>query len=62
MDDKKSSKIHFAHSFDGYNPSTWPKIIDWMEQNVRRLEKAFSEPLDQLNQELKTRMSATQAV
>ena len=62
MDDKKSSKIQLVHQCDGYNPSTWPEIIDWMEHNVRRLEKAFSEPLAQLNQELKTRTSATQAV
>ena len=59
MDDKRASKIHLAHSFDGYNPSTWPEIIDWMEQNVRRFERAFSDPLDQLNQKLKTRTSAT---
>ena len=58
MDDKRASKIHLAHSFDGYNPSMWPEIIDWMEHNVRRLEKAFSGPLDQLNQKLKTRTSA----
>ena len=59
MDDKKSSKIQLAHQCDGYNRSTWPEIIDWMERSVRRLEKAFSEPLAQLNQELKTRTSAT---
>ena len=59
MDDNKSSKIQLVHSFDGYDPSTWPEIIDWMEHNVRRLEDTFSKPLDQLNQELKTRTSAT---
>ena len=62
MDGNKSSMIQLVHPFDGYNPSTWPDIIDWMEHNIRRLEKTFSEPLAQLNQELKTRPFATQAV
>ena len=59
MDDKKSSKIQLVHQCDGYNPATWPEIINWMERNVRRLEKAFSEPLAKLNQEIKTRTPAT---
>lgn len=58
MDDKKSSKIQLAQSFDSYHRDVWPQIIDWLGKHVRRLEGAFSEPLNQLNPELKARASS----
>ena len=58
MDDKKSSKIQLAQSFDSYHRDVWPQIIDWLGKHVRLLEGAFSEPLNQLNPELKARASS----
>lgn len=57
-DDKKSSKIQLAQSFDCYNRDKWPDIIDWLGKHIRRFETAFSEPLNQLSPELKARTSS----
>ena len=53
MDDHKSSKIRLVQSFDSYDRSKWSGIVEWLGENIDRLEKTFSEPLERLNQELK---------
>ena len=57
-DDKKSSKIQLAQSFDSYNREVWPEIVAWLCDHFRRLEGALSGPLNQLDPELKARTSS----
>ena len=54
LDKKKASRITFSRSFDGFNESNWPDMVDWLREHIVRLEKAFSEPLAQLNQQFKS--------
>ena len=55
MDDKKSSKIRLAKSFDCYNRECWQEMIGWFGDHVSQLDDAFSKHLDRLNQEMKAR-------
>ena len=55
MDDKKACRISYPHPFDGYNDENWPEITDWLLNYIVKLEEAFSEPLDRLNLEMKSR-------
>ena len=54
LDDKRSSRVAFAHDFDSYNESSWPDIIDWYCEYINRLERAFAEPLARADQRLKS--------
>ena len=54
LEDKKASRIAFSRSFDGFNESNWPDMVDWLCKHIVRLERAFSEPLTQLNRQLKS--------
>ncbi len=54
MDDKKASRIAFSHPFDGFNKESWPEMIDWLAGHIVKLETAFSAPLAQLNESLKS--------
>lgn len=54
LDDKKSSRIHFARAFDGFNEANWPNMIAWLCEHIVPLQNAFSEPLARLNQQLKS--------
>ena len=54
LDDKKSSRIAFAHDFDGFNESSWPAMIDWFCEHIIRFERAFAEPLVRADQQLKS--------
>lgn len=58
MDDRKSSRIEFLKPFDGYDRDNWPEMIEWLGDHVARLETAFREPLQRLNQILKTKEGA----
>jgi hypothetical protein len=58
MDDRKSSRIEFVKPFDGYDRDNWPEMIQWLGDHVARLEAAFREPLQRLNQTLKTKEGA----
>lgn len=53
LDEKKSSRIYFARSFDGFNEANWPSMIAWLCEHIVPLQDAFSEPLARLNQQLK---------
>ena len=54
LDDKKASRICYQQPFDGYEDANWPEMIDWLCTYIVKLEEAFSEPLDRLNQEMKS--------
>lgn len=54
MDDKKASKVAFAKAFDGYDRATWPQMIAWLSEHIRKLEAAFKEPLARLNRQIRT--------
>ena len=42
MEDKKVSIVEHAQAFDGHNRESWPEMIAWLVDNVRKLEKTFS--------------------
>ena len=54
LEDKKASRIVFSCPFDGFNESNWPDMVNWLCEHIVRLEQAFSEPLTQLNRQLKS--------
>lgn len=49
MDDKKGSRIVYRHPFNGFDRENWPKMIDWLSEHLQKLESAFHERLEQLN-------------
>lgn len=53
MEDKKSSRIEYARPADSYDRDNWPELIEWMGDHMERLEKAFSQPLQAANQQMK---------
>ena len=59
MDTKKACRIVFAKAFDGYSEESWPEMISWLSENVRKLEAAFRTPLATLNQQLRKRAGDT---
>ncbi|RIJ29787.1 DUF4268 domain-containing protein [Henriciella mobilis] len=54
IDDKKLSKIEYAKSADCYDKGNWPELIDWLAVHMERLEKAFTDPIQEANQRMKT--------
>ena len=54
LDDKKASRISYAHPFDGFSDENWPEMIEWLCKHVVKLEEAFSEPLRRLKRQLKS--------
>ena len=54
LDDKKASRICYAHPFDGFNDENWPDMIEWLHEHFVKLEEAFTEPLALLNQQLRS--------
>ena len=58
-DAKKASRIVFAKAFDGYSEESWPEMISWLSEHVRKLEAAFRTPLAALNQPLRKQAGDT---
>ena len=54
LDERKSSRVSYSHSFDGYDAENWPEMVPWLCRHIVKLEEAFSEPLGRLNQQLKS--------
>lgn len=52
LDDKKSSRVEYAQTFDSYDKSNWPEMIDWLAKTLPRIERAISPRLGQLKSEL----------
>lgn len=59
LDDKKASRICIQHPFDIRDNDSWPEMIEWLCKYVVKLEEVFSEPLDRLNREMKSRGDAS---
>ncbi len=56
-DDGRASRICHAEPFDGFDDENWPKMIDWLCHHFVQLELAFSQPLANLNRQLKSQGS-----
>ena len=41
LDDKKSSRVQFGKTFDGYNEDNWGAMIEWLVKHFVKLERAF---------------------
>ncbi|WP_419914313.1 DUF4268 domain-containing protein [Hoeflea sp.] len=54
LDDRKSSRIQYAQAFDGFSQESRPEMIDWLANHIARFEETFSEPLSEMNQQLKS--------
>ncbi len=54
LDDRKACRICYQHQFDGYDDANWPTMTEWLCEYMIKLEEAFSEPLNRLNQEMKS--------
>lgn len=54
MDDKKVSLIECAAPFEGQNRESWPSMIDWLVDHVRKMEKVFDKEVPALRSLVKT--------
>jgi hypothetical protein len=54
LDDKKVSIVALSHSFDGYEKANWPRMLEWLVENLRRMEKAFTSEIPALREILRT--------
>jgi len=54
LDDKKQSRVVYAHPFNGFDRESWPEMTAWLSKYIARLEAAFSNPLAQLNRGLRS--------
>lgn len=54
LDDKKQSRVVYAHPFNGFDRESWPEMTAWLSQHIARLEAAFSTPLARLNRGLRS--------
>ncbi|MBU4609719.1 DUF4268 domain-containing protein [Achromobacter sp. GG226] len=57
MDDKKVSLIECAAPFAGHDRQSWPAMIDWLVEHVRRMEQAFDPEVPALRQLVRTRFA-----
>jgi hypothetical protein len=52
-DDRKASRIKFVRDFESYDETVWPQIIDWLVDNIEKMERVFARPLAQAGQSLR---------
>lgn len=50
---KKSCRIAFEKSVDGYEEENWPEMIAWFKMHIVKFEAAFKGPLNDLNKVIK---------
>lgn len=50
----KRCVVNYGKEFNSADSDNWPEIAEWMAEHVRRFEDAFRQPLDTLNQRLKS--------
>jgi len=62
LDDKKVSIVAFAQSFDGYEKTNWPHMIEWLVDKLQRLERAFKPEMAALRLLLRTQLDPPPAV
>ena len=55
LDGKKACRICCQRPYNGFDEANWPEMIDWLCTHIVKMEQAFSEPLDRLNREMKSR-------
>jgi hypothetical protein len=56
LDNKKASRIKYQQNeVNVFNKDDWPKMISFLIDAMVRFEKALKEPLNKINQKLKTR-------
>ena len=53
LDDKKMSRVHAHHDFDGFNRESWEAMTEWLVEHVRQFDKAFSKVLPEINRTIK---------
>lgn len=53
LDNKKSSRIQFKKSFDGYNRENWREITQWLILNMEKLENSIKPHIKSANVALK---------
>lgn len=61
MDDKRASLIVFQAPFDGFDSESWPAMIEWLVEHLRRLEAAFKPEINDLRR-VKSSVSADDPV
>lgn len=54
LDDKKISMVAFDQPFDGFDRASWPAMVAWLVEHVRRVEATFKPEIDNLRQLLRT--------
>jgi hypothetical protein len=53
LEGKKSCRIQFSHSAEGFNKELWPEFSVWHLEHMSRLEKAIKQPLQKAAEALK---------
>ena len=38
---KKTGRIQFSKNFDGYDEGNWQERIEWLFENIQKLERTF---------------------
>lgn len=57
LDDRSGSRIAYEKNVDGYNESLWSDHINWHVKHLEAFENALKEPLMNVSEELKHRLS-----
>ncbi|HEC1775992.1 DUF4268 domain-containing protein [Campylobacter sp. RKI_CA19_01128] len=53
LEEKRACRIKYEKEFDSYDEENWDKIIEFMIQNMQKLEKSMKEIIRKINLELK---------
>lgn len=54
LDDKKVSIIQCKLPVQGYSKENWPEMIEWLKQNYKRMDAAFSERVASFASQMKS--------
>jgi len=55
LEDKNVSMVVFSKPFNGYDRETWPEMIAWLVEKIRKLKAVFAPEIPNLRQLLRTR-------
>ena len=53
LENKKASRVQMTYAIDSYNHENWEECINWLIDNLQRLEKAMSRYLQSAARQLK---------
>ncbi|ELP9119763.1 DUF4268 domain-containing protein [Campylobacter lari] len=53
LEEKRACRIKYEKEFDSYNEENWDEIIEFMIQNMQKLEKSMKEIIYKISLELK---------